>query len=115
MGYLTTLSGAEGSSVLEFNRTDRAGAYQVAIEGESEPLLFSTRASMRESSPELLGSEQLGRLGASVELSRWDSGIKQGSFGVERKGAELWWPLLLAVIVFAAIEIVLAQWFSRSK
>jgi len=115
LGYLTTLAGGESSSVLKFDRTGRAGAYQVAIEGESEPLLFSTRASVRESSPELLGSEQLGRLGAFVELSRWESMSKQGSFGMERQGAELWWPLLLTVILFGAIEIVLAQWFSRSK
>ena len=78
-------------------------------------MLFSTRASVRESSPELLGSEQLGRLGAFVELSRWESMSKQGSFGMERQGAELWWPLLLTVLLFGAIEIVLAQWFSRSK
>ena len=115
LGYLTTLSEGEGSSVLEFDRADRAGAYQVAIEGEAEPVLFSVCPSERESNPEVLGSQQLERLGASVELFRWDSDSNQGSFGKERKGAELWWPLLLVVIVFAGIEIVLAQWFSRSK
>ena len=78
-------------------------------------MLFSVRPSERESNPEVLGSQQLERLGASVELFRWDSDSNQGSFGKERKGAELWWPLLLVVIVFAGIEIVLAQWFSRSK
>ena len=115
LGYLTTLSEGEGSSILEFDRADRAGAYQVAIEGEAEPVLFSVRPSDRESTPELLGSQQLDRLGASVELYRWDSDREQSLLRKKRKGAELWWPLLLVVIGFAGIEMVLAQWFSRSK
>ena len=115
LGRLTTLAEREGSAVLEFDHTSRAGAYQATIDGDSTPILFAARPSLRESSLALLGEEQLGRLGDSITVSRWEASSGGASFGVERKGAELWWPLLLVVIALAAIEIVLAQWFSRSK
>ena len=115
LGRLTELSGDDGVSLLEFDRTDRAGPYQVTIAGEPEPLLFSVRPSERESSVALLGDEQLARLGDSVTVSRWASNGKAASLEVDRQGAELWWPLLLVVIALAAVEMTLAQWFSRSK
>lgn len=115
LGRLTELSGDDGVSLLEFDRTDRAGPYQVTIAGEPEPLLFSVRPSERESSVALLGDEQLARLGDSVTVSRWASNGKAASLEMDRQGAELWWPLLLVVIALAAVEMTLAQWFSRSK
>ena len=115
LGRLTELSGDDGVSLLEFDRTDRAGPYQVTIAGEPEPLLFSVRPSERESSVALLGDEQLARLGDSVTISRWASNGKAASLEMDRQGAELWWPLLLVVIALAAVEMTLAQWFSRSK
>ena len=115
LGRLTELSGDDGFSLLEFDRTDRAGPYQVTIAGEPEPLLFSVRPSERESSVALLGDEQLARLGDSVTVSRWASNGKAASLEMDRQGAELWWPLLLVVIALAAVEMTLAQWFSRSK
>ena len=115
LGRLTELSGDDGVSLLEFDRTDRAGPYQVTIAGEPEPLLFSVRPSERESSVALLGDEQLARLGDSVTVSRWASNGKAASLEMDRHGAELWWPLLLVVIALAAVEMTLAQWFSRSK
>ena len=115
LGRLTELSGDDGVSLLEFDRTDRAGPYQVTIAGEPEPLLFSVRPSERESSVTLLGDEQLARLGDSVTVSRWASNGKAASLEMDRQGAELWWPLLLVVIALAAVEMTLAQWFSRSK
>ena len=115
LGRLTELSGDDGVSLLEFDRTDRAGPYQVTIAGEPEPLLFSVRPSERESSVALLGDEQLARLGDSVTVYRWASNGKAASLEMDRQGAELWWPLLLVVIALAAVEMTLAQWFSRSK
>mgnify|MGYP003321360363 FL=1 len=115
LGRLTELSGDDWFSLLEFDRTDRAGPYQVTIAGEPEPLLFSVRPSERESSVALLGDEQLARLGDSVTVSRWASNGKAASLEMDRQGAELWWPLLLVVIALAAVEMTLAQWFSRSK
>ena len=115
LGRLTTLSDAEGSSVLEFDRIHRGGAYQATIEGQPDPVLFAARPSVRESSLALLGAGQLARLGDSATVVGWGAGSSAADFGAHRKGSELWWPLLLVVIALAAIEIVLAQWFSRSK
>ena len=79
------------------------------------PVLFAARPSVRESSLSLLGEGQLARLGDSATVVGWGAGSSAADFGAHRRGSELWWPLLLVVIALAAIEIVLAQWFSRSK
>ena len=115
LGRLTTLSAAEESSILEFDRIHRGGAYQAAIDGQPGPVLFAARPSLRESSLSLLGEGQLARLGDLATVVGWGGGSSAADFGAYRKGSELWWPLLLVVIALAAIEIVLAQWFSRSK
>ncbi|MEC8942979.1 MAG: hypothetical protein VYC95_09615, partial [Verrucomicrobiota bacterium] len=115
LGRLTRLSDAEGSSVLEYGETDRGGAYQATIDGQPGPVLFAAYPSVRESSVSLLGEEQLGRIGESAMVLRWGTGSSAADFGADRKGSELWWPLLLVVIALAAIEIIFAQWFSRSK
>ena len=83
--------------------------------GQPDPVLFAARPSVRESSLALLGAGQLARLGDSATVVGWGVGSSAADFGAHRKGSELWWPLLLVVIALAAIEIVLAQWFSRSK
>ena len=115
LGRLSRLSGAGGSSLLEFDQCHRAGAYQATIEGFPGPVLFAARPSVRESSHALLGMEQVGRLGESVAIVGWGPASSAGDFGAHRKGSELWWPILMIVVALAAIEIVLAQWFSRSK
>jgi hypothetical protein len=33
----------------------------------------------------------------------------------QRSGLEFWLPVMLAALAIAAVEMVLAQWFSRSK
>ncbi|MCH2062451.1 MAG: BatA domain-containing protein [Roseibacillus sp.] len=115
LGRLTRLSDAEGSSVLEYGETDRGGAYQATIDGQPGPVLFAAYPSVRESSLSLLGEEQLGRVGDSAMVLTWGAESSAADFGADRKGSELWWPLLLVVIALAAIEIIFAQWFSRSK
>ncbi|MBL50160.1 MAG: hypothetical protein CMP28_14605 [Roseibacillus sp.] len=115
LGQLTRLSGVPGSSLLEFDQCHRGGAYQATIDGWPHPVLFAAQPSVRESSLGLLGAEQLDRLGESVSVVGWTPGSSAGDFGAHRKGSELWWPILMIVVGLAAIEIALAQWFSRPK
>lgn len=115
MGRLTTLEESAESSLLQFAETHRAGAYQATIEGHPHPVLFAARPSARESSLEMMGTEQVNRLSDSVSVIRWNAASSAADFGADRKGSEIWWPLLLVVIALAAIEMALAQWFSRSK
>ena len=88
---------------------------RATIDGQASPVLFAASPSVRESSLSFLGKEQLGRVGESAMVVTWGTGSSAADFGADRKGSELWWPLLLVVIVLAAIEIIFAQWFSRSK
>ena len=115
LGQLTRLSGVEGSSLLEFDECHRGGAYQATVDGRPDPLLFAARPSVRESSLALLGGEQVDRLGESVSVVSWTAGSSAADLGAHRNGSELWWPILMIVLALAAIEIVLAQWFSRPK
>ena len=115
LGRLTTLEASGDSALLQFAETHRAGAYQATIEGHPHPVLFAARPSARESSLEMLGTEQVKRLSDSVSVIRWNAGSSAADFGADRSGSEIWWPLLLVVIALAAIEMSLAQWFSRSK
>lgn len=113
LGRLTTITPDEDSALLAFAETDRAGAYQVTIEGEETPMLFAAQAHGRESSVALLRAEQLSRLEDSAELIHWTG--EGTSLQAVRQGSELWLPLLLGVVVLAVTELGLAQWFSRSK
>jgi len=115
LGHLTKIEERGGNSVLEFAETNRAGAYQATIEDQRAPILFAARPSERESSLELLGTEQVNRIADSATVIRWTAGSGGSEFGVSRKGSELWLPLLYFVIALAAVELGLAQWFSRSK
>lgn len=113
LGRLTTIETEEDATILAFAETDRAGAYQVTIEGEATPVLFATQAHRRESTVDLLRAEQLSRLDDSLEVIPWRG--EGTSLQVVRQGSELWLPLLLGVLALAVVELGLAQWFSRSK
>jgi len=115
LGRLTTIEKRDGHAVLRFSETDRAGAYQATVADLPTPVLFAAQPSARESSLDLLGTEQLNRLGDSAHVVRWGAASSAADFGDVRKGSELWLPLLFFVILLAALEMALAQWFSRSK
>ena len=115
LGQLTQITDEAGGAVLRFEGTHRAGAYQAAIEGQPAPIVFAARPSLRESQLEVLAPEQVSRLSDSAEVIRWNAGSGLAEFGKGRTGSELWLPLLILVIAIAAVEIALAQWFSRPK
>lgn len=115
LGRLTTIRGGEESSTLQFGETHRAGAYQATIAGHPTPVLFAAQPSVRESSLEFIGAKQVNRLRDSATVIRWNTTNRVSEFGEARKGSELWLPLLLLVVLVAGVELVFAQWFSRSK
>jgi hypothetical protein len=115
LGHLTTIRGGEESSTLQFGETHRAGAYQATIADHPTPILFAAQPSARESSLEIIGTEQVNRLRDSATVIRWNATSRVSEFGEARKGSELWLPLLLLVVLVAGVEMAFAQWFSRSK
>jgi hypothetical protein len=115
LGRLTTVEQRAGGSVLEFGATDRAGAYQATIEGHPTPVVFAARPSARESTLDFIGTEQVNRISESATVIRWNANSTGADFGESHQGSELWLPLLFLVIALVAVEMALAQWFSRSK
>lgn len=115
LGRLTVIEEGDGKAVLRFGETHRAGAYLATIDGVPDPVLFSVEPSGRESSPGLLGSRQIDLLADSASVLQWKEGSGGRVLATSRRGSELWLPLLFVVIALAAVELGLAQWFSRSK
>lgn len=115
LGKLTRVEARDGGAVLRFADTPRAGAYQATVEGRTTPVLFAAEPSARESGLDQLRSEQIERLAESASVIRWDAASGSEMFGARQRGSELWLPLVLLVIALAAVEMCLAQWFSRSK
>ncbi|MBL9138427.1 MAG: BatA domain-containing protein [Verrucomicrobiales bacterium] len=112
-----TVRSASGHSVLEFDETSRSGTYRVVRPGESNPVaMFAASMDGAESDLTDVGVEtraELERLGQVID---WIPGMDLRSvFDRERVGVELWLPLVIAVLLLGALEVWLAQAFSRSK
>ncbi len=106
---------AEGSSVVEYDRTLVAGVYRLKIE-PSPPLYFVVQPSYQESDLQRLSDEELDgyaeRLGAAVVRSASEF---QALDRDQRFGREIWEQLLWAVLVLLFAEMALQQWIGRSK
>jgi hypothetical protein len=69
-----------------------------------------------ESSWWMLSVSQLGQLGTVAEVFRYPSETPlRDRIEHAAVGAELWIPLVWLALLVGAIEILLAQWFSRSR
>jgi hypothetical protein len=105
-----------GLPVVQYAKTDFSGAYKVSIAGDDSPLSFAAQSDPRESDLTLLSDAQLKTLGQSVDVIHWtEKASLTPKLTSARNGYELWWPLLVAALIFATAETFLAQTFSRSK
>jgi autotransporter translocation and assembly factor TamB len=105
-----------GLPVVQYDKTDLAGAYQVTIAGDDTPIYFAAQSDPGESNLTLLTEAQLKALGDSVDVIPWTPDISlTPKLASARVGRELWWPLLIAALVVATIETFLAQVFSKAK
>jgi hypothetical protein len=99
----------------QFRETARMGGY--LARGEGNPVLelrFAVQADPQESRVEEASPEALAVLGGDkVELGSGDSLGEQ--VRSRRTAAEFWRPLLIAVLLIAAVESILSRVFSRSK
>jgi hypothetical protein len=108
-----------GLPVVQYDKTDLAGAYQVNIAGDNTPIYFAAQSDPSESNLTLLSDAQLKELSQSVDVIKWNSSGPDNQLTPKlveaRVGRELWLPLLIAALIIATIETFMAQSFSKSK
>ena len=103
------------SPTLRFEGTDRAGVFSVRLAEPPMAELFAVQANSVESNLEELSSQQLQTLGQFARVLTWSPNFSfRGEMGRARGGSEFWMPLLLVGTALALVELLLAQWFSRS-
>ncbi len=105
-----------GLPVVQYAKTDLAGAYRVTVAGEDAPLYFAAQSDPAESNLTPLSDEQLKQLGPVADIIKWTPDVSlTPKLSSARNGRELWWPLLVAALICATLETFLAQSFSKSK
>lgn len=105
-----------GWPTMQFERIDGAGIYDVKVGESGAALKFAAQPDPAESSLDELSPAQLATLKGSVNVVPWTPNLSlRGMMERGRSGVEFWMPVLLAVLVLAAAETFLGQWFSRSK
>jgi hypothetical protein len=107
----------QGQPTLQYDLTDFNGVYQATIAGDLERVIkFAAQPDPSESSLETLDPNRIGILARLAHLVDWKPGTSLKTIlNQENLGAELWLPLLLAALVVALVETILAQRFSRTK
>ena len=118
------VSTESGQGTLRFGDTDRAGIYEVIYEypDDSEetteppaPVRFATQPDTRESNMTALSPATRKTMDEHAGLHDWPQADLTAALKRDRVGAEFWLPIILIVLLFGALEIWLAQKFSRPK
>ncbi len=105
-----------GWPMLQYETTDLAGLYEVAVGEERGALRFAAQPDPSESSLDELSREQRKLLGSAAHLVDWAPNLSlKEQVQRERSGTEFWLPIALLAVLVAAAETFLGQWFSRSK
>lgn len=114
VGQVTLVNGLP---VVQFADTDEAGPYRVSIAGDPPNVIdFAAQSDAAESNLTPLSPDQLKSLGDVVDVIKWAPDVSlTPKLTSARVGFELWWPLMITVLVIAALETFLAQVFTQSK
>ncbi|MBI3875358.1 MAG: hypothetical protein HY300_05260 [Verrucomicrobia bacterium] len=105
-----------GTPVLSYDATDKAGIYEVSIADPPTVIKFAAQPDPSESSMAELPAEEVTALGLVAAVQRWNPTLNLREWVEKaRVGAEFWLPILIAVLALAALETFLAQYFSRAK
>ncbi len=105
-----------GWPTAQADRTDVAGLYDAKVSDPPLALKFAAQADPSESSLDELTAAQLATLKNVANVVTWVPGLSLKSVVEKgRTGLEFWVPILLLCLGLAAVEMFLAQWFSRSR
>jgi hypothetical protein len=90
--------------------------YDVKITDPPLSLKFAAQPDASESSLEELSPAQLAMLKSVANVITWTPSLSlRGMVEKDRSGIEFWLPILVLVLLLAAVETFLGQWFSRAK
>jgi len=118
------VSTEEGQGTFRFGDTDRAGIYEVVYEypeGTEEtsepppPARFAVQPDTRESNMTALAPTTREAMAEHAGIHDWPHAGLSAALQRDRVGAEFWLPIVLLVLFLGALEIWLAQKFSRPK
>jgi hypothetical protein len=105
-----------GWPLLQYEQTDLAGVYDVNIADPAMSLKFAAQADAAESSLEELSPAQVSTLKMVANVINWTPNLSlRGLVEKDRSGVEFWLPIVVIVLLLAALETFLGQWFSRAK
>lgn len=105
-----------GTPVLTYDATDKAGIYEVSIADPPTVIKFAAQPDPAESNLSELPVDEVTALGQVAAVQRWNPTLNLREWVEKaRVGAEFWLPILIAVLALAALETFLAQYFSRAK
>jgi hypothetical protein len=109
-----------GVPTIAYDDTDYAGAYRVAIATDPPSIVyFAAQSDSAESDLTTLTDTQIKSLSEVADVFKWSPGVVEHSLTTKlteaRVGTELWFPLLIAALVVAAFETLMAQVFTQSK
>lgn len=104
----------DGWPTIRFGKTDLSGFYRLT-DGASMQTEFAVQTIPEESNLTFLSVPQLERLAEVFEVSRNKQLLSKKPLLFDQQGRELWFPVMLAVLAIAALEMMLGFWFSRPK
>jgi hypothetical protein len=105
-----------GSPLLQYDQTDFAGIYDVAVQDPPFSLKFAAQPNPTESTMEEITTPQVHNLRTVANVVSWTPNFTlKGLVERDRTGIEFWLPIVLGALLVAAGETFLGQWFSRSK
>jgi hypothetical protein len=105
-----------GWPTLQYDTTDNAGVYEVAVADPPLALKFAAQPDPSESSMDELSPAQLNTLKNVANVISWTPSFSlKGMVEKSRTGLEFWLPIVVVALMVGLVETFLGQWFSRSK
>lgn len=108
-----------GIPTIDYKDTDESGPYKVSIATDpTTNIYFAAQSDPSESNLTPLSDQQLKALADVADVIKWTPEAKDSltpKITSARVGKELWFPLLLAAFIIAALETFMAQYFTQSK
>jgi Aerotolerance regulator N-terminal/von Willebrand factor type A domain/CARDB len=105
-----------GWPLLQYEGTDLAGVYDVSVPDPPLALKFAAQPEASESSLEEITPAQRMTLQSAANVIDWSPNFSlRGLVEKDRSGVEFWLPIAILVLLLAAVETFLGQWFSRAK
>ena len=114
---LRRVTAMNGVPLLEFDATEKAGAYEVRQGDDAIPVLrFAAQADPAESDLRELSAQDWKSFDGVAQVFHWSPGTSlRAQLQKERTGNEFWMAFILVALVVAVVETTLGNQWSRSR